>query len=419
VASLKAGEKHDRVGAMQVSAGVLRNSSFGVPYLCYKPSLPLAVNSSFTERDSSVGHNNDSTRPPSVKTALEFFEDGVGRPRLTTGHGDLDALISGIEQGAFYLFYGDNDVLGLLAHKLLVNAVLPVEEGGFDGEAVYFNHTNYYTGRTILDPSTLGEISKHAGIDPRVVFGRVHVAAAYNEGRQKVIAGKVAELIARNHRVRLLVVHNLTRFIVDSKRPQESRDILKSVVGELWRAASSSSGRVALVATAESGRTSRGFIPKPIGGTFLRQVASVVLYFGKYRDGGIRSYKATLVKHPEKRTPQSIVLYVAPVGVPDLVTGNAVPSFGQAYDAEVGCLRRHFVNSLGDLGHKAALDTLAKRAWERQQQALSSLRGAELLDGMNLAASLDTRSEISAASARLKAMNQALAELAGQIEALR
>lgn len=362
------------------------------------------------------GSRNLSKNQPVIKTALEYFEEGAGRPKLTTGHGDLDSLISGIEPGSFYLFHGDNDILSLLAHKLVVNCVLPVEQGGFDGEAVYFNHTNYYTGKTILNPSELGGISKHAGIDPKIVFGRIHVAAAYNEDRQKIIAGKVAELIADNSAIRLLVVHNLTRFLLDSKKPQESRDVLKSVVGQLWRAASSS--RVALVATTDSGNASRGFIPKPLGGTFLRHVASVIVQFRKYRDGGILSYKATLVKHPEKRTPQAIVLYVSPTGVPDLTTGNSIPSFRQLYEAKTNQLMRYYLSGLEDLGHRTAFETLANRVWERQQQALSSLKRVEMLDGMNLAANVDTRAEIESARIRLEQRGRSLAEVKKEIEAL-
>lgn len=366
----------------------------------------------------------DRDTPPRIKTALDLFEEGEAKPKLTTGHGDLDALISGIEPGLFYLLHGDDSILSLLAHKLVVNCVLPLVRGGFDGEAIYFNHTNYYTGKTILDPSELGGISKHVGIDPRIVFKRIHVAAAYNEDRQKIIAEKVSELIEQNDAIRLLVVHNLTRFLSEStttttkRRSLESREALKSVVGTLWRAASASN--VALVATAASGNASRGFIPRPMGGSFLRHVASVILHFRRFRNGGgVQSYKATLVKHPEKHTPQSVVLHVLSVGVPDIVTGESIPTFTQTYESKISWLKKIYVNGLRDIGHRAAFEALSKRSWETQRQALSNLVGVELLDGMNLAASIDTRSEIESARVRGELDDEKIAMMRKEIEGLK
>ena len=40
---------------------------------------------------------------------------------MTTGSGELDSLIDGIQEGLFYSFYGDIFPLDALSHRLLVN----------------------------------------------------------------------------------------------------------------------------------------------------------------------------------------------------------------------------------------------------------------------------------------------------------
>ena len=77
----------------------------------------------------------DSERPDEgqiiMNSAAEALEKGKGKVRLTTGNGDLDALIGSVEEGLAYLFYGDREILEALVHGLLVNCVLPHEKGGF------------------------------------------------------------------------------------------------------------------------------------------------------------------------------------------------------------------------------------------------------------------------------------------------
>src|SRR5437870_3627872 len=131
--------------------------------------LPSSRSSSQSRTSSSPILPARSTSGPThslaIRTAFDVFEEQVNRPKLTTGHGDLDSLIGGILPGTFTLLYGEQEILSLLVHKLLANCALPEGKGGFDGEAIYFNHTNYYAAKTILDPSLLGQVAKHVGID--------------------------------------------------------------------------------------------------------------------------------------------------------------------------------------------------------------------------------------------------------------
>lgn len=50
------------------------------------------------------------------RTAAQALEDERSRLKLTTGNGDLDTLIGGVELGRSYLFYGDSSIYsGLIA----------------------------------------------------------------------------------------------------------------------------------------------------------------------------------------------------------------------------------------------------------------------------------------------------------------
>jgi hypothetical protein len=48
---------------------------------------------------------------------------------MTTGSAELDSLTDAIEEGLFYLFYGNNSVvLDAMVYRFLVNCVLPAKQ---------------------------------------------------------------------------------------------------------------------------------------------------------------------------------------------------------------------------------------------------------------------------------------------------
>ena len=241
-----------------------------------------------------------------MKTAAESLEEERNKLRLTTGSGDLDSLIGGVDEGRFYLFYGEQEILDLLIFKLIVNSSLQREKGGFEARCIYFNNTNYYTGKTILNTSKLGELAKCAEIEPEIVFNNVYIVAAYNEQRQLIVAKQVAEQMEKDANIRLLAIHNITKFLSDSKKIKETGQILKQVIRYVWKVASER--KVVTVVTADVAPSGRGFIPRPFGGSFLCHIANVIVHLKIFEDGATQSIKATLIKHPYKKTPDSIVL---------------------------------------------------------------------------------------------------------------
>jgi hypothetical protein len=236
---------------------------------------------------------------------------------MTTGSADLDSLIDGIQEGLFYLFYGNNHVaLDALVYTFLVNSVLPVKQRhGFESMTVCINNSDYYDQRktAALNPEKIGIAAKCAGIDPKIVFKNLYVHPAYNQQHQLAVAEQVAELIESNNDIKLLVVNNITKFFRESKNKMETANILKQVIGILSKVCTKN--KVALVCTGDANTTAMGIIPRPIGGIYLKHAANVIVHFREFsKTAGIPSFKATLIKHQYTRTPKSTFLYVRKAG---------------------------------------------------------------------------------------------------------
>ena len=108
-----------------------------------------------------------------------------------------------------------------MVYRFLVNCVLPVKQKhGFESMGVFLNNVNYYdySRRTSasVNPEKIGVAAKCSGIDPKIVFKNLFILTAYNENHQLSVAEQVTKLIESNKDIKLLVIHNLTRFFKDS-----------------------------------------------------------------------------------------------------------------------------------------------------------------------------------------------------------
>ncbi len=330
-----------------------------------------------------------------MKTAAEALEEERTLLRLGTGSIDLDDLIDGIQQGQFYLLYGnDEKILDTLVHRILVNCVLPYEKRGFGVKGLYFNVCNYHQGKTILDPSQLTTIAKCAGVDPNIVFDSIYTVSAFNENQQISATKELVRIIEDDNDIRLLVVQNLTRFIETSLKPLEARKTLRQVIGMLRRIASKKG--ISLVVTCTASKIRRSRIPKPKGGVFLRHEANFVVFLDNMKSENSSSIRATLVKHPYKATPKSIVLSVRSRGI-DLM-GEATPLFNQGFQKQIDELKNAigFQNSFLNIEHKEAFDLLLKEAWSVENIAMSNSGVPCILDILNLMANVHNKKCIEA-----------------------
>src|SRR5919205_714831 len=150
-----------------------------------------------------------------IHSALEQFNEHRNTLKMTTGSSNLDSLIDGIQEGLFYLFYGNNHVaLDALVYTFLVNCVLPIKQKhGFESKAICLNNTDYYDKRktAALNPEKIGVASKCAGIDPKIVFKNLYVHPTYNQQHQLSVAEEIAEIIESDTDIKLLVVNKITK----------------------------------------------------------------------------------------------------------------------------------------------------------------------------------------------------------------
>ena len=256
-----------------------------------------------------------------MQSALQHYNEHRTTLKMTTGSSDLDSLIDAIQEGIFYLFYGNSAViLDAMVYRFLVNCVLPVKQKhGFESMGVFFNNVNYYDysrkTSASVNPEKIGVAAKCSGIDPKIVFKNLYILTAYNESHQLSVAEQVTKLIESNKDIKLLVIHNLIRFFKDStgNKKMETANVLKQVVGMICKVCGKN--KVALVCTADSNTTSRGIIPRPTGGLYLKHAANVIVHI-KEQSGTstIPSFKTTLLKHQYIKTPKSTALYIKKTG---------------------------------------------------------------------------------------------------------
>ena len=260
--------------------------------------------------------------PFEIHSALEHYNQHKTTLKMTTGSSNLDSLIDGMEEGSSYLFYGNNSViLDAMVYRFLINCVLPIKQKhGFESMGVFLNNVNYYdysrkTSATV-NPEKIAVVAKCSGIDPKIVSKNLFILTAYNENHQLSVAEQAAKLIESNKDIKLLIIHNLTRFFKDStgRKKIENASILKQMVGVVCKACGKN--KVALVFTGDSNTASKGMIPKPIGGLYLKHAVNVIVNVKEQPSNSMTnpSFKATLLKHQYIKTPKSTILYIKKAG---------------------------------------------------------------------------------------------------------
>ena len=128
-----------------------------------------------------------------MKSALEHYSSQGNCLKMTKDSGELDSLIDGVQEGLFYLFYGDLLPLDAISHRLLVNCILSVKQHGIESMVVCFNNTNYYgRGKMIINPEKIANTAKVANIEPKIVSKNLFIQTAYNSQHQLQVAKEIA-----------------------------------------------------------------------------------------------------------------------------------------------------------------------------------------------------------------------------------
>ncbi len=177
--------------------------------------------------------------------------------------------------------------------------------------AVCFNNTDYYgREKMTLNPEKIGNTAKMARLDPKIVYKNLFVQTAYNSQHQVQIANEISQLLQENRDIKLVVINNLTKFFryTNGQRRSEIANAIKEVIWVINR--SCAKNKVSVVITGDSNMSNKGIIPRPIGGTYLKHLANVIVYVKNISNSAfLPTFKATLVKHQYLQTPKSVIVH--------------------------------------------------------------------------------------------------------------
>tara|TARA_Y100001970_G_scaffold46609_1_gene58813 strand:+ start:211 stop:1251 length:1041 start_codon:yes stop_codon:yes gene_type:complete len=125
--------------------------------------------------------------------------------KLTSGSSALDELLGGgFETQAIVEVYGEfGSGKTQIGHQLAVNTILPLEQGGFDGEIFYIDTEDTFR------PERIAQMAEGVGIDPQLALERIHVARAYNSAHQMLLVEEIKKM-SKNVDVKLIIVDSLT-----------------------------------------------------------------------------------------------------------------------------------------------------------------------------------------------------------------
>jgi RecA/RadA recombinase len=269
-----------------------------------------------------------------MKCALDLLDQVHTVQKMSTGSAEIDSLIDGVQENSFYLFYSSREnqlILDSFLYRQLISCILPkAKKNGFESVAIFLNNVDLSTDRNkhnLLNPEKIAIVSKYAGIEPKIVSKNCLVQTSYNLEHQVTTAEEIADTIESNPDIKLLAIRDLTKFIIQDRNTNrntgDDTNTLKKMLGILYKACTKN--KVAIVATGGCNVSSYGIIPKPIGGTYLKHLANVIIHIKPNlwstmttKDNNNASpnisFKVSMIKHPYLKTPKSVNFYAKRIG---------------------------------------------------------------------------------------------------------
>jgi len=289
----------------------------------YTDLMAIAVESPKTLADlCDIGEATAAKIIDAAKNAADVggFEPGdvilerrKNLSRLTSSSKALDEMLGhGLESQAITEFYGEfGSGKTQVCFQLAVNATLPVEKGGLDGDVVIIDTENTFRPERIVQMATA------ADADPEEVLKRIHVARAYNSSHQMLLVEKAVD-VAKIHPVRLMIVDSLTAHFraefVGRGTLAERQGLLNKHMHELLSFAEVNNAVIA-VTNQVSAKPDAFFgdPTRPVGGHIVGHASTYRIY--------LRKSKATrriarLIDSPD-RPEAEVVINVTEEGVRD------------------------------------------------------------------------------------------------------
>ena len=205
--------------------------------------------------------------------------------RLTSSSKAFDELIGGgLESQAIHEFFGEfGSGKTQMMFQLAVNATMPIDRGGLDGDVVIIDTENTFR------PERIVQISNAQGVDPMETLQRIHVARAFNSSHQMLLVEKAADMAVKTP-IRLLIVDSLTAHFrseyVGRGTLAERQGLLNKHMHDLLRFGDVSNAVIAVTnQVAAKPDAFFGDPTRPVGGHIVGHASTFRVYLRKSKGG--------------------------------------------------------------------------------------------------------------------------------------
>ena len=289
----------------------------------YTDLMSIAVESPKTLADvAEIGESTATKIINAAKQAADVggFESGdeilerrKKLHRLTTCSKAFDDLLGGgLETQSIVEFFGEfGSGKTQMCFQLAVNATMPFDKGGLDGDVVVIDTENTFR------PERIVQISEALDLDPIETLQRIHVARAYNSSHQMLLVEKAMD-ISQKSPVRLMIVDSLTAHFraeyVGRGTLAERQGLLNKHMHDLLRFADVNNCVIAVTnQVAAKPDAFFGDPTRPVGGHIVGHASTYRLYMRKSK-GGKRI--ARLIDSPNLPEAE-VVITVSEEGIRD------------------------------------------------------------------------------------------------------
>jgi DNA repair protein RadA len=233
--------------------------------------------------------------------------------KLTSSSKAMDELMGGgFETQAIVEFFGEfGSGKTQLCFQMAVNATMPEDRGGLNGEVIVIDTENTFR------PERIVQMARALDLDPVETLHKIHVARAFNSSHQMLLVEK-AMAIAHDMKVKLMVVDSLTAHFraeyVGRGTLAERQQLLNKHMHDLLRFGDLNNAVIA-VTNQVSAKPDAFFgdPTRPIGGHVVGHTATYRIYLRKSKAG---KRIARLIDSPNLPEAEAVIT-VSEIGIRD------------------------------------------------------------------------------------------------------
>lgn len=317
--------------------------------------------------------------------AFDLLQSRLERRHLLTGSPALDSLLGGIEQGSFYVFYGeDGGAPDEIIFRLIVNSLNPSFQGE-SNKAFYLNCGNYKRSRTILDVDFLFRRMEEIGLDVSEATKRIYTVCAFSEMQQLKSADEIEKTVREDPKIKIIGVQQIAKLFMPAliMPREETMPNFQNFISRMKRLCVENN--IVLAASCRQSAQNEMGVLMPEGGEFLKHEANVMVKLRRVKGAQFSAY---VLKHPDRNRQGLRVDFQDGGNV-----GRITPSIRQRLVESMDSLRRTYRMAFKDEARKAAFDELWK-AWASEEGVIIYSDLATVMDLLAITAAVDNRKAI-------------------------